>query len=125
MSTFLVPWPLHHLQLVWNRRPRATEKHRAYTFVSSGWLTVSIALWLYMALVVRVTLQGFAQNYAADASKALLSGAFLLGTILSVSVAMPGQAVMKVVIGKRPSFAIQFVVPFSLGVRVGHRGRDP
>src|SRR5581483_9326297 len=103
--TFLIPWPLHHLK-------RLSKSGRANPARGSGWLTFGIVLWFLLARFSTVGLDSVERHYAADASKVLFSGAFLLGTILSVSVAMPGQAVMKAILADDPSFALDFVVPF-------------
>lgn len=62
-------------------------------------------------------------SHAGDISRALLAGSFLVMTMLSVSVATPGQAILRLVLGKSPLLAVEFVSPalwaFLWGISAG------
>jgi hypothetical protein len=102
---WLVPWPgLWPIRVLQNASTRRTSS-------GSGWLTADIVLYLYLFIVTGFEPEKAVSAYAADIAKALFSGAFLVGTVLSVSVAMPGQAILRLVLARDPDFAVNFVVP--------------
>jgi hypothetical protein len=115
---FLVPWPLGQLIMVAFRKLRrkkaenGTEKKRVYP--SSILLTFAIISYVFLWWFMKQHSDdlGHYATIASDGSKMLLSGAFLLGTILSVSVSVPGTTVIKYVIKKRPMGGVNFVIPF-------------
>jgi hypothetical protein len=109
---FAIPWPIEKIEYFCARRRGVTWKKFEPTYGSSGWLTFSIVVWLFVALYVEPSLARFATKYAGDVAKTLLSGALLVGTMLSVSVSLPGQTIVKLVIEDDPESAIEFVTPF-------------
>lgn len=101
---FLLPWPLGSV-VSFLRRDKARPKQ-------SGWLSLSVPVAWYAIREFTTASPMFDDKLAAEAAKILFSGVFLLGTILSVSVAMPGQAIIKSILRKSPSWSIEFVAPF-------------
>jgi hypothetical protein len=124
---YLVPWPLgcvHFflLRLRGNKLPFKDWLKSRDRVDDNGWLSFAIVTWLYLAVVVDVRLDRVQAVYASDCAKILFSGAFLIGTVLSVSVAMPGQALAKVALGRDSSFALNFVLPLFWGFLWGIAG---
>jgi hypothetical protein len=119
----LIPWPLAHLQaLVEPRRIFTSPKTWRPTLGDSRWTTFALAMWALVTFVVKPKLANIEALYAADAAKALLTGAFLVGTILSVSVALPGQTIISVALRRMPSFAVSFVFPSLWALLTGITG---
>jgi hypothetical protein len=56
-------------------------------------------------------LESLDPKFAADASRTLYTAAFLIMTMLSLSVALPGQAIIRLVLGRNPRFVADFVTP--------------
>ncbi len=73
---------------------------------------MSYAISVFAVYVTEKAVPSDAKSAAVDISKLLFSGSFLIGTILSLSVAVPGQALIKVLLNKDPEYAVDFVVPF-------------
>lgn len=103
----LLPWPVHYVL-------RLVPVQYLSDVESSAWATLTIPISAYLIHHLGVIPSRDAK-LAFECAKLLVSGAFLIGTILSVSVAMPGQALMKVILKKNPQFALEFVVPFMWG----------
>lgn len=85
-------------------------------------------MWLSLVIGIAVFLgfdglAEFGASHAGDLSRALFTGSFLVMTMLSVSVATPGQAILRLVLGKSPLFAVEFVSPtlwaFLWGIAAG------
>ena len=56
-------------------------------------------------------LQSVDVKYTAEASRLLFASAFLILTMLSLSVALPGQAILRLVLRRNPLFSVDFVAP--------------
>lgn len=118
---FFIPWPLPYvLYMIPSFRRHFLTPRKRWT-MASGWLTVCILFWLAFVFLLPANASRD-DKYAAEAAKILFSGAFLLGTILSVSVALPGQAVIKTVIATKPEAVVDFVVPFLWALMWGISG---
>lgn len=90
---------------------------------SSAWLTLGVVIFI----ASYQTTQHFKESshllqIAGDLSKILLTATFLVGTILSVSVAIPGQAVINNLLRNEPDFALEFVAPFMWSLMWGVLG---
>ena len=97
---WLVPWPLIWLALRW-RDPNLKEH-------GSVWLTAVILGALALGTEY---LQSVDVKYTAEASRLLFASAFLILTMLSLSVALPGQAILRLVLRRNPLFSVDFVAP--------------
>lgn len=111
--TFLVPWPLPYIAWPFIRRRFSSVegRERAWYTQSSGWTTLSLmAAWL----LNKFTHPNLTRDakIAGELAKTLFSGSLLVCTILSLSVALPGQTILKSVLTQNPSFSIDYVVPF-------------
>ncbi|MBN1607838.1 MAG: hypothetical protein JW940_14465 [Polyangiaceae bacterium] len=97
---WLVPWPF--LFIINRRRRIASREH------GSIWLTAVSAAAL---LAGPERLQAMGSSHAAESARILFAGSFLVITMLSLSVAVPGQATLRLVLAKNPLFAAEFVSP--------------
>lgn len=95
---WLIPWPL----LLLPNRFTGSKEH------GSLWLTLVL---ISAYFVGADSLQNVDGGYAADAARTLFAGSFLVITMLSLSVALPGQAILKLVLEGEPLFAVEFVSP--------------
>ena len=109
---WFIPWPMG----------RVLRRMRLDVRGDSAWFTASIGVTLYAIYHFNHGALEGNLKYAEEGAKVLFSGVFLLGTILSVSMAMPGQAIMKAVLARRPSYAIKFLVPFMWALTWGMAG---
>lgn len=96
----IVPWPM--LALGSKARRAQSKEH------GSAWLTVVAGASMSMG---PERLQALSNSFAADSARTIFTAAFLVITMLSLSVALPGQAVIKLVLGRTPLFAAEFVAP--------------
>jgi len=104
-AAWLIPWPFGKSQVDDDGEKRG----------GNVYLTTAIVLWLSVVLLVHPSLNNFEAKYAGDCAKVLFTGSFLLGTILSVSVALPGQSLAKLTLAGDPRFAFDFVMPLVWG----------
>lgn len=114
---FIIPFPLPEIVRFFLRRLSKEYDEKKLPWWagvhSSLWMTLTIILSAYSYYgSMRFESARLLSVYAADASKTLFTAAFLLGTILSVSVALPGQAVIKSQIDRDPDFVFDFMAPF-------------
>jgi hypothetical protein len=113
---YVLPWPLGYVDYLFQYSRSGPKRRR---IDDSAWVTFVLVVWCYAAYVAKATPGHFEKSYAPDVSKILFSGAFLIGTILSVSVALPGQSLAKLALGRRPMFAVEFVLPMFWGFLSG------
>jgi len=97
---WLIPWPFLWMALRW-RQPNLKDH-------GSVWLS-AVSL-LALALGAQ-RLQSIDVKYTVEAARVLFASAFLILTMLSLSVALPGQAILRLVQRRDPLFSVDFVSP--------------
>jgi hypothetical protein len=97
---FLVPWPLG--RLLDGPKPKRTAQFR-----DNSYLTATLFFW-----VLYLFGKGPDGALFDGGAKALFSGALALMGVLSLSIALPGQTLLKRVVVGAPRAAITFVAPF-------------
>ncbi|MBX3222395.1 MAG: hypothetical protein KF795_17885 [Labilithrix sp.] len=120
---WLLPWPVEiavflvrgDRSLEWSDWKRSDGSVRGNRYV-----TFAFALWVGLALA-GVDLSDV-ETYAGDVAKTLFTGALLLLSILSLSVGLPGQSIAKLMLIKRPSYSLEFVMPLVWGFLCGLLG---
>ncbi|MFP2895699.1 hypothetical protein [Corallococcus sp. 4LFB] len=117
---YLVPWPIPVLVQRW--RQSRGRKAKGKLAEDGRWSTLAILLTIYMWSFTGSETVVHDQSRASDAGKILFTGAFLLGTLLSVSITLPGQSVLKPLITKKPSVITNFAAAFAWSLLWGLSG---
>lgn len=112
---FVTPWPAE-----WILRPSGAKRQESR---DSVWMTVAIVTTYLLWSSVGTDVDGTRfERRAGEWSRQLFTGAFLLGTLLSVSNALPGQTVLKAVVRRTPDYILKFAVPYAWAVTTGLAG---
>src|SRR6266446_2868779 len=116
---FLIPFPLPWVifRPFW---PKAFHREfRKWWSRSSIWPTLTV-----IAFFLRPRISNFeAQtNIATEIGKLMFTATFLNATLLSLSVALPGQSVLKAFITQRPKQVVTFAAPFLWALLFGLLG---
>lgn len=135
---YLIPWPFPKLWAKfkhWRTRGERKSEPRIWANlvpddsddapkpIESGlWTTLALALTAYVCWFTSKETLDHDHARASDAGKTLFTGAFLLGTLLSVSVSLPGQSLLKPLLTKSPRAIIFFASAFAWSLLWGLSG---